>query len=331
MGKTRKYNKCNFKNVTRKKLMRKFVLDKDFDLFNIVYNEPAKKDMAVGLVYFNSAKSKRLLMNYLYIREKFKIANIPTYTIEMYINKPEINDAIHVKTDFILFQKERLCYILEKHIPPHFNKLLFIDTDLIFDNINWYADLSNKLDTANIVQPFSNAIWLDITYRKIIKHCISIVFSMKFGNIHASGKFGGYHEGFAWAFQRDWYRKYGFFEYGILGGGDSFSYTTWMNKIHNSEFPDDKWQYVIPALKDYLNSIKEAPSMCYIKGNIYHLWHGDNKKRQYSRRQRIFNSLGDVRDIVQVDKNGLLKLKDDTYKSKILRYFKNRDDDGLEV
>jgi len=330
MGKTRKYNKCNFKNVTRKKLMRNRVLNKNFDLFNIVYNEPAKKDMAVGLVYFNSAKSKRLLMNYLYIREKLQVANIPTYTIEMYVNKPEINDAIHVKTDLILFQKERLCYILEKRIPSHFKKLLFIDTDLVFDNIDWYTDLSNKLDSVNIVQPFSIALWLDITYRKIVKQRISIVFSIKFGKMNGSGKLGGYHPGFAWGFQRDWYRKYGFFQYGLLGGGDTFSSTAWMNKIHNKIFPEDKWEYILPALKEYFNLIKEAPSICYIKGNIYHLWHGDYKKRQYDTRQRIFKSLDDIRDILKVDKSGLFVLKDDSYKSEIIKYFKNRDDDGLE-
>ena len=42
-------------------------------------------------------------MNYLYTREKLNIANIPNYTIEMYVTTPEIKDAIHIKTDFILF------------------------------------------------------------------------------------------------------------------------------------------------------------------------------------------------------------------------------------
>ena len=272
-------------------------------------------------------------MNYLYLREKFKIANIPTYTIEMYTNTPEINDAIHVKTDIIIFQKERLCYVLEKHIPSNFKKLIFIDTDLVFDNINWYTEVSNKLDSVNIVQPFSNAIWLDITYKKIMKERIPIVFSIKFGIMNNPGTLGGYHPGFAWGFQRAWYRKYGFYQYGILGGGDAFSSTAWINKIYDNMFPDNRLKYIkpfIPSLNEYSKSIKETPSICYVKGNVYHLWHGDNKNRQYNRRRLITNSLDDIRDILKVDKSGIFALKDHSYKSKILKYFKNRDDDGLE-
>ena len=84
-NKTKKNNKCSFKNITRKRVLKEHILNKSFDLFNIHYEEPVKKDMAIGLVYFNSAKSKRLLMNFLYTIEKFKMANIPTYTIEMYM------------------------------------------------------------------------------------------------------------------------------------------------------------------------------------------------------------------------------------------------------
>jgi len=331
MNKTRKL-KCNFNTVTRKKLFKKHSLPYNFDLFNIRYTEPHTKDIAIGLVYFNSAKSKRLLMNYLYVLEKYKVAGIPTYTIEMYDDTPEIKDAVHVKTDFILFQKERLCYILEKHIPEKYTKLLFIDTDVVFDNINWYNDLSKKLDTFNIVQPFKNAIWLDITYKKVLKSRVSVVFYNKFGIIKKSGALlGGYHPGFGWGFQRTWYRKYGFFQYGILGGGDRFSCTSWMNKTWYKDYIKSK-SYILPVLKEYINSIDIAPSICYINTSIYHLWHGSKKNRQYETRDIIFKSIKDIRDILTVEPNGLFALKDSasSLKPLIRKYFKNRDDDGVE-
>ena len=247
--------KCKI-NITRKQLFKKHRLHDNFNLFNIHYTEPEKKDLAVGLVYFNSAKSKRLLMNYLYVLEKYKVAGIPTYTIEMYEDTPEIKDAVHVKTDFILFQKERLCYILEKHIPESFTKLLFIDTDVVFDNVNWYNDLSKKLGRFNIVQPFNNAIWLDITYRKRINNKPPITFYTKY-----NGKYSSYQPGLAWGFQRTWYRKYGFFQYGILGGGDSFSSTIWINKF-SDEFFLKIFRFMLPSLKEYSELIKESPSIC---------------------------------------------------------------------
>ena len=318
---------CNMKNITLKRLSKKTTLTKSFDLYNFKYVAPVKNDLAVGLVYFNCIKSKRILMNYLYVVEKLKMANIPYYTIEMYENVPEIYDAVHVKTEFILFQKERLCHILEKHIPKSYSKLVFIDSDLIFQNANWYNELSDKLDKFNVVQPFNKCVWLDITYRHVVKERIPMVFYKRLGMINNDGGIGGYHPGFAWGFQRDWYRKVGFFQYGILGDGDTLSATVFLNYVNYTPR-----SYIQPALEMYKKAVsKEPPSMCFINGSVYHLWHGDNKNRQYVTRRGIFNSVKDIRDIITVDKNGLFKLKTDLYKGRIRKYFSNRFDDGLEI
>jgi len=326
-NKTKK--KCNLKNITRRRILKKQVLPKDFNLFNIAYKEPAKKDLAVGLVYFNSAKSKRLLMNYLYMREKLNMANIPNYTIEMYVNTPEIKDALHVKTDFILFQKERLCHILEKSIPKQYSKLLFLDADLIFDNSEWYSRLSERLNSFNVVQPFSTALWLDITYKHIVKQRSSIIFNLKLGDIQSIVKGGvlGFHPGFAWGFQRSWFKKNGFFQEAVLGDGDTLSSTSWINR----EFFDDfieKRKYITLAAKEYVDSL-DRPTVCYLEGTIYHLWHGDGKKRQYRERRNILKGLADIRDILKVDSSGIYALKNDLLKSRIIKYFRDRDDDGL--
>lgn len=326
--KTRKSIKaiCNFRNITLKKAKQKTRLDKSFDLANIKYVSPVKKDLAVGLVYFNAMKSKRLLMNYLYVAEKFKIAGIPFFTVEMYEDSPELSDAIHLKTDFILFQKERLCYLLEKKIPKSFSKLLFIDSDLIFEDTNWYNNLSMKLENHNVVQPFSKGIWLDITYKQVVKERMPIVFYNKFGKITMDGGVGGYHPGFAWGFQREWFNKVGFFQYGILGDGDTLSSTVWLN------YTDFEYRnFIQGSIADFRNSMLESPTLCFMKGAIYHLWHGDSKNRQYKSRRDIFKSVKDVRDIIYVADNGLFALKDDVLKSKIRKYFKNRDDDGLAI
>jgi len=327
-NKTKK--KCNLKNITRKNILKKQTLPKDFNLFNIAYKEPdSKKDLAVGLVYFNSAKSKRLLMNYLYTREKLNIANIPNYTIEMYVTTPEIKDAIHIKTDFILFQKERLCHVLEKSIPKQYTKLLFLDADLIFDDVNWYNQLSKKLDSFNVVQPFSTALWLDITYKHIVKQRSSIVFNLKLGNLKKIVKGGvlGFHPGFSWGFQRPWFKKNGFFQEAILGDGDTLSSTSWINRNFFDEIIE-KCKYITPPAKEYVNSM-DHPSVCYLEGKIYHLWHGDNKKRQYEERRNILKGITDIRDIIKEDKSGIYALKDQSLKARIMKYFRDRDDDGI--
>jgi hypothetical protein len=312
------------RNMTIKKLTTKIKLNPKFNIADVHYNSPSKKDLAVGFVYFNSTKSKRLLMNYLYTIEKLKIANIPVFTLEMYETTPEIKDAFHYKTDFILFQKERLCYLLEKHIPKKYTKLLFMDSDILFENNNWYNELSKKLDSFNIVQPFSNALWLDVTYTKIVKKRIPFIFYKTFGKLNFKGGLGGYHPGFAWGFQRDWYNKIGFFVYAILGDGDTISLTTIFN------YPFSPKPYLQDSLLEYKNKIKNPTSTCFLQGTVYHLWHGDSKKRQYTERRQIFSSIKDIRDVITIDSNGLFALKDDPeLKRKIKRYFQNRDDDGI--
>lgn len=325
-SKTRKQTGCNFSNIKLKDFKRKTRLAKYFNVYDLKYSSPVRKDIAVGFVFFNSAKSKRLLMNYLYVVEKLKLAGIPYYTIEMFENEPEIADAFHVKTEFILFQKERLCYLLEKQIPKTFNKLMFMDCDLLFDNLNWYNELSLKLDNFEIVQPFSRGVWLDITYKQAIKDRIPMVFYSKFGSINATGGVGGYHPGFAWAFQRDWFNKVGFFQYAILGDGDTYSSTVWLD-YKGFNYRD----FIYDAIQDYKKSVSVRPKMCFLNGNIYHLWHGDSINRQYSERRRIFKNIKDIRDIIQIADNGLFKLKDRSLEAKIRKYFKNRDDDGVAV
>lgn len=324
---TRK-SKCDFKRRTLKQLKKPVVLKKSFNLYNIQYETPKRRDLAVGLVYFNASKSKRLLMNYLYVAEKLKVSNIPFFTLEMYLENesPEIKDAFHVKTDFILFQKERLCHLLEKMIPKKYSKLLFLDSDLIFENTHWYDELSEKLDTSHIVQPFSIGVWLDITYTKVVKQRMPIIFYNKFGKLSMEGGIGGYHPGFAWAFQRKWFKDYGFFQHAILGDGDSLSSTVWLD-YQDFEYRD----FMKPSIEVFKASIKEKPSICFLDGAIYHLWHGDQKKRQYSSRREIFKNVKDIRNIIYTKPNGLFALKDDKLKAKIRKYFLKRDDDGLPI
>lgn len=294
------------------------------DLYDMHYVPPQKKDLAVGIVYFNSAKSKRMLMNYMYALEKLKLADIPYYTIEMYETTPEIKDAIHVKTDFILFQKERLSRVLETYIPKTFTKLMFIDCDIVFDNPNWYNEVSDKLDKCEIVQPFTHAKWIDITYKNTYRTKKSIVLTPPM-KTHQE-VFGKYHPGFAWGFQRDWFNRIGFYEYDILGNSDSISCNVWFPNVKEA------WPYhtyTKNTVEEYKKKLTKPPISCFLDGNVYHLFHGDLRKRKYRTRWQIFKSVKDIRDILTVDKNGLFALKDDTYKPIIRRYFKSRDDDGL--
>ena len=161
---------------------RKLHLPKSFDIYNFQYKKPIHNDLAVCIMYFNANKSKRILMNCLYVIEKLKMANIPVFVMEMYTTFPEIKDAFHLKADILLFQKERMCHLIEERIPKSYTKLMFMDGDIVFDNLNWYNDMSTKLNHFNAVHGFTKFVRLDITYKHIIDECLSFTFRKKYGD-----------------------------------------------------------------------------------------------------------------------------------------------------
>jgi len=312
------------KNFYLKKLINnknKIIMYESFTNINLLnYNTPIKNDLMICFVFFNTCNSNRLIMNYLYITNKLKLANIPYSTLEIVYNKPEIPEAIHIEGKDIMFQKERLCYVLEKHIPEKYTKLLFLDCDIIFQNPNWYEEISNALNSYNIIHPFENAIWLDITYKNILYRKHSVI-KKEIYDINADDRFST-HTGFGWAFQRNWFNKIGFFQYSIVGGGDTSSYKGWL-KIPINE------KYIIDEYKKFLNF--EKPSISYINGIVYHLYHGTLENRQYTDRSLILNDIANVKDILIIEENKPFQFKPE-YKylnDKIKQYLQNRNDDSM--
>jgi hypothetical protein len=275
--------------------------------------------MAICLVYFNSMKSKRMLMNYLYTVEKLKNAKIPYYTIELCFGEPEIKNAIHVSGKSYMFHKERLCRLIEKSVCWWYSKIMFLDADIVFANPNWYSDVSNLLNTHDVVQPFKRAVWLDITYKKSLMQLYTVA-DMKKEVLYNSNL----HPGFAWAFRRSWYRKVGFFDYGITGSGDTLSVAAWLNIPF-------KPSYLQPALQPAFNefNLMPKPRLTNALGTVYHLWHGTKDNRKYLQRHTILKDVEDVRDILVLNKDGVFELTNETVNEQLKEYFISRHDDGF--
>jgi len=287
------------------------------DIYKIRYSIPKRTDMAVCFVYFNSMNSKRMLMNYLYTVEKLKLANIKYYTLELYYDQPEIKDAIHLKGESVLFHKENLCQILEKYVSWWYSKLLFLDADIIFENPDWYMNVSKLLDTYEVVHPFEKCCWLDLTYNQIIIERETVLLMDMKKDYNPK-----YHPGFGWAFRRCWFRKFGFYNLAITGSGDSYSAAAWLGT---------KIKTIIPALKPsyFIYCSMKKPLITSCPGTVFHLYHGSRENRKYAERHRILDGITDVRKILTKSKNGVYMLTDKVVNKKLVEYFKERDDDGL--
>jgi hypothetical protein len=210
---------------------------------------------------------------------------------------------------------------LEKKIPSKYTKLCFLDADVLFQNADWYNETSKLLEKHEVVQPFSSASWLDLTYRQSIQERLSVVFMDKNNRFNSN-----YHPGFAWAFQRGWYTLVGFYDEGISGSGDTMSAAAWLGV----DFPSGYLKPAYVASFDaYKRKLKTLPKMACTSGVLYHLWHGNRVNRKYVARHECMNDIADVRSVLAVNQQGVFELIDRKLNAELKRYFDERIDDGL--
>lgn len=285
-----------------------------------------KKDMAICFVLFNPAQTKRILMNYLYVKNIYQRQGLPIFTIELVYEgrNPEVPDACHVSTKSFMFHKENLYRILETKIPCQYTKLAFLDADVYFTDKMWYEKTSKLLNTFDIVQPFERAHWLDLTYKKTLLTRKSVVCNEK-----KMWDFA-YHPGFAWCMTRKYYKQVGFFDYAISGSGDTLSSAAWLQKV----FPEKFQSLPSPLKQTYAGfCAKPIPKITYLKDvDLYHLYHGSRENRQYADRHKMLNIKGDIHEYIEKNQEGVWEWKDKTrWNFMYLDYFKKRDDDSLSL
>jgi hypothetical protein len=285
-----------------------------------------KHDMAICFVLFNPAQTKRILMNYLYVRNLLEQQGLPLFTLELVYEGrvPEVPDAIHVASNSFLFHKENLCKILETKIPSTYKKLAFLDADVYFTDKTWYKKVSDLLNSYDIVHPFERAHWLDLTYKKTMLTRKSVVLNTK-----TEWDFA-YHPGFAWCFKRKWFKQHGFFEYAISGSGDTLSSAAWLQKT----FPEKFQSLPAPLIPKYIEyKLNAKARVTYLKDmDLYHLYHGSRENRQYAERHKMLQIQGEIDEYVLRNKEDVFEWKDTQKWNPIyLQYFKKRDDDGLSL
>lgn len=286
----------------------------------------SKHDMAICLVVFNPSRTKRILMNYLYIKNQFELQKLPVFTIELVYEgrTPELSGAFHVSTTSVMFHKENLYRILESKIPKHYKKLAFLDCDILFSDPQWYSKTSTLLNDYDVVQPFETAHWMDLTYTHI-ELSRPTVLQMKTHMWDFK-----YHPGFAWCMKRDWYNDVGFFDYAVSGSGDTLSVAAWLSK----KFPPGFQSLPKSLRREYSKfSTKARPKITYLQGvDVFHLYHGSRTGRQYSVRHKMLDVSSDIKELVKQTASGVLEWKQPKkWNPMFLEYFHIRNDDSLSV
>jgi len=283
-------------------------------------------EMAICIVIFNPAKSKKIIQNYYTMMSYLK--EYPVYVLELlYADaKPEIRPqkrVYHAYTNSVMFHKENLCRVLETHhIPSKYKKIAFVDADLIWDvESDWYEKAKAALDTHDVVQLFDSCQWLDPWgYPEMRRQSVIKMKSETYDS--------GFHPGFAWAFRRDWYRKVGFFDYAVTGSGDTLSAIKWLDK----KIPHNFKSVPAPMTNAYAEfCAKPQPRItCLRDVEVSHLYHGSRKNRKYVERHALLDTNIDIRKLLYTNRWGVYEWTDTKWSTILQYYFISRGDDDVD-
>ena len=261
--------------------------------------------------------------------------DIPIYGVELSLNVGfetagmDFFKKITVPVEAILFQKEACINIAEKIVPEEYRKIAWIDHDIFFEESDWYDRTSNLLEEYKLVQMYSECVRTNEAGRPYRSSPSFMRTLQNFDENRHLGSRGG-----AWAARRELWKYGGLYPYCFLGGGDSMFvhaiFDTPMDdrlrsltnmQMHENEKIYNDWKYCI---KSYIHSNEVS----YLPTKIYHEWHGNMQERQYKTRYDAFKEI--TLSKMTIDKDGVLIVDDsaDIHKSKILEYFKSRNEDS---
>jgi hypothetical protein len=271
-----------------------------------------KQDICAITCYFNPSNYISRPTNYNIFKRKLLETNVPLYTIECTFNGQEplfeSNDkTFHIRSQSILWQKERLLNLLTERLPDQYTKVVWLDADVIFLNKNWLNETSELLDNFVILQPYERAERLSpnqlrSTAGNLMAESYGKVFTRDPQAHLTLWKYG--HTGYAWAARRDFFSSCGLYETAIVGGGDLiFAHSITGDFNHKSIIEKHKITGVyLKHLQDWMHKAYDIiqGSLSFTPGRLLHLWHGKIENRLFKERHvelsfLDFNPYTDIR------------------------------------
>lgn len=264
----------------------------------------AVDDLWVVSAYFNplqyQSRRRNFDLFYAYLRESglnHIIVECATGNDTYHIDSSP--NVIRVKSETILWHKERLLNIAFAALPAKCKKVAWVDCDILFDNADWAVETSAALDYYKVVQPFSVAISLpkgEAFYSgegaRYFGFCAA--FQENPAVILDGHFFLHGHPGFAWAARKEVFRNCGLYEACIMGGADevmahAFCGDWEMNSCFRRLFQNNVrfYRHFVQWSEDIYPRVRSRVS--YVPGTILHLWHGCRENRNYVNRADVLS------------------------------------------
>ncbi|HEY8503348.1 MAG TPA: hypothetical protein VIL46_02120, partial [Gemmataceae bacterium] len=250
--------------------------------------------LAVLTAYFNPAGSSALRRNY----ERFAAAigeqGGELWTAEVAFGEApfELNGprVLRLRAADVLWHKEAALNRLVRELPPGYDKVAWVDADILFDNPGWLADAARLLRRYPVVQCFEEVVYLDpqgrpsTTSRSAAKAAAD-------GRPAPDGPAEA-HPGHAWAARRELLERFGLYAHHVLGLGDAMMIPGLLGW----------WDYYItrhlgPPVQEHLRGWAESVwpevqgQVGCVPGRVRHLHHGP-AERGYTEAARELTRLG---------------------------------------
>jgi len=322
----------------------------DFIKNRTIYRNKYKTHSEAVIVscFFNPTNSPYRIKAFNKFRES--IDHLNHRIIECVIGdaKPQLSgkNIQHVYTKDLLWHKESLLNKAIAELPKKYKYVFWIDADVIFTNKNWLVDGAKVLNKNNIVQPFEYCVHLDKNQTKptFNLRLEKEVLANSPGKRHpklwqsfcANYSINGYlasgdenydmhgHVGFAWGARREVLDTMPLYDRALIGGADHIIAHAAAGHINH--------KCIQKSFTDNLDEVNEWSrkfyklingKIGYVKGDLFHIWHGDIEKRQYLKRIQDFTSK--TKKITKKDENGLYVHNDDDAKEYMQKYFNHRE------
>lgn len=209
-------------------------------------------------------------------------------------------DILRVRSNSLLWQKERLINIAARYLPSTCRYVAWIDCDVLFQNEFWAVEAASLLAGRHtIVQLFETCTLLEqgniipenpqqfVSFASVTSKDPS---TLNCGRYDRHG-----HPGFAWAMDRKLFDALGLYEFAVSGGADHYIAHAALGRY--GFCVDSTLGYSPVQIKHFRDWADQFHALAksklgVVSGNIFHLWHGSRARRDYFNRIRAITKFG---------------------------------------
>lgn len=301
--------------------------------------------LAVITTYFNPCRYSTRRKNYDLFIHGMRLSGIPCITVECAFGDdafelPASVDTLQIRSNTLLWQKERLLNLAASWLPRSFKYVAWLDCDIIFQNKNWAHDLVAVLKTHKVAQVWETCCRLNQMGGVAEQPDSATSFAATMAQHPHSLNAGRYdlhgHTGYGWAMRREIFDEVGLYESAISGSADHFMahaiYGDYNFCIQNALKHDPAQIAHLQSWGARFHRLVDGSLGC-VKGEIRHLWHGDAINRRYFLRMHDITDLGfNPWTDLSITSGKPLEWHPDLNKPGLQQYFKNyfksRHEDG---